>query len=399
MAADFRFDMPLSGFPAGRPKHEVLKEHFVRAMQVGDLTSGTALPTEQALAESAGVSRSTVRQAMSALERDGLVRRIQGKGTFVHEDASVRLRAGVDLFALVVPETRTGFYPSLLHGFEAATRERLHQAVVCSSGNQVDRQGSAVLQLIDKSVAGVAIVPTTQPPTPAYQIRQLQQHGIPVVLCHRSVSGVQAPVLVLPHEKIGYLAGRKIVEQGHRRIAFIASHDADSTHGYLAGLRSALEEHSIALAEDDVWWGSSPASPMVDESELVDHLRTLFSRPEVPTAIFTSFDSVAEVVYFKLTDVLGLRIPHDVSLVGVGGRWRESAMSRRLTSIVVDEAQTARRAVELLFEMKEGKRPITSCERFELSLDVSAGQTLAPPRGTARRIHPPIGDAVAAVAE
>lgn len=53
----------------------------------GDFGPETALPSEDALAEEYHVSRITVRQALAALEQDGLVLRRRGKGTFVSADA------------------------------------------------------------------------------------------------------------------------------------------------------------------------------------------------------------------------------------------------------------------------------------------------------------------------
>jgi len=50
----------------------------------GTLAVGTKLPTEPDLMARFGVSRFTVRQAIGSLERRGLVRAEQGRGTFVH---------------------------------------------------------------------------------------------------------------------------------------------------------------------------------------------------------------------------------------------------------------------------------------------------------------------------
>ncbi|MEV0726494.1 GntR family transcriptional regulator [Micromonospora purpureochromogenes] len=46
---------------------------------------GDAVPAESALAEEFGVARMTVRAALNALEADGLIERIQGRGTFVRQ--------------------------------------------------------------------------------------------------------------------------------------------------------------------------------------------------------------------------------------------------------------------------------------------------------------------------
>ncbi|MCO8269651.1 GntR family transcriptional regulator [Actinoplanes sp. TRM 88003] len=46
---------------------------------------GDVVPAESALAEEFGVARMTVRAALNALESDGLIERIQGRGTFVRQ--------------------------------------------------------------------------------------------------------------------------------------------------------------------------------------------------------------------------------------------------------------------------------------------------------------------------
>ena len=54
------------------------------------LDEGVALPGEQALAAEHGVSRVTVRRALAELEREGLVSRRQGAGTFVLGDCGAK---------------------------------------------------------------------------------------------------------------------------------------------------------------------------------------------------------------------------------------------------------------------------------------------------------------------
>lgn len=46
---------------------------------------GEKLPTERQMCEMFGVSRITIRQALSEMEKDGWVQRVQGRGTFVQE--------------------------------------------------------------------------------------------------------------------------------------------------------------------------------------------------------------------------------------------------------------------------------------------------------------------------
>ncbi len=60
---------------------------LVEAIQSGSLEPGSAVPAERVLAESLGVSRTSVREAIRVLEHAGILDVRTGIGTFVAEDA------------------------------------------------------------------------------------------------------------------------------------------------------------------------------------------------------------------------------------------------------------------------------------------------------------------------
>lgn len=65
------------------PLYVQLRERLRAQIEAGELKPGDRLPTEVELEERYEVSRSTIRQAVGDLQADGLVQRVQGKGTFV----------------------------------------------------------------------------------------------------------------------------------------------------------------------------------------------------------------------------------------------------------------------------------------------------------------------------
>jgi GntR family transcriptional regulator, arabinose operon transcriptional repressor len=357
------------------PKYERLKNHLITEMLAGRLKPGQALPSEQHFAKSLRISTMTVRQAMASLADEGLIRRVPRRGSFVEADARQKLRRGQDLFALVVPETRGGYYASLLHGFEDAAGGVHHQTITCNSDNNLEQQASIILQLLDKEIGGVAIVPTYVPPTPVFQIRQLQNRGIPVVLCQRRVEGIAAPLVAFPYREVGRLAGQTLAAHGHRRVAFFTRQPSKWAHVYEEGLQEGLGAGGCDVPAEMVVVGESI---VLHEEMVLAALQRVLANPDRPTAIFASIDLLAEMIYLLLLR-LGLRVPEDISLLGVGDTWREGAITRRLTSVAGDAIAMGHHAVSLLHEMRRGERAIDDDTEIVLELRLSEGTTLASP--------------------
>jgi DNA-binding FadR family transcriptional regulator len=64
-------------------KSRLVREHLARLIASGQYEAGTKLPTERALADELLVPRGAIRNALAALESEGLVMRRVGSGTFV----------------------------------------------------------------------------------------------------------------------------------------------------------------------------------------------------------------------------------------------------------------------------------------------------------------------------
>ena len=95
MATDPHLALPFTPAPIRRAAPEPLYAQVARdlagQLRAGTMAPGRRLPAEPVLARAYGVNRLTVREALTSLARQGLVRRVQGVGSFV-ADAPVRHR-------------------------------------------------------------------------------------------------------------------------------------------------------------------------------------------------------------------------------------------------------------------------------------------------------------------
>src|SRR3954470_723736 len=99
MSADRPLTLPFRPAPLRRASGEPLYAQVARDLAThvrrGSMPPGARLPPEPALARAYGVNRLTVREALTSLTRQGLVRRVQGVGSFV-ADTPVRHRISGD---------------------------------------------------------------------------------------------------------------------------------------------------------------------------------------------------------------------------------------------------------------------------------------------------------------
>ena len=381
-------------------KYAKLRDLISDQIATGTLNKGDFLPSEPVLAKRFEISRSTVRQAIAELETDGLVERIPGKGTLVLQNGVVAAppvvapaasgargiaaapAGALSVFTVVLPELKTGHYPALVQHFEQAASDLVRQTIFCTTGNDVRRQGDIILQLIDKRVAGVALTPPTVGAVPTHQIRQLQLNGIPVVLLHRGVEGITAPIIEMPYETIAERAAKVLLDKGHRRIAFIGSHASESTERYRKSFERAIQAQGGEVPPELVWIGSRTVTdlgyPNSERLKDVDEaFDTMFSLPsnQQPTAAFDPWDADAEAIYLTLLQ-RGKRVPDDFSIVSFGGASGSGTLSSRITSITLDEKHLALKAVDLLERMVKNDLRLNDDSRFLADLGYREGETV-----------------------
>jgi GntR family transcriptional regulator, transcriptional repressor for pyruvate dehydrogenase complex len=86
-----------NGVPASGSKGQMLVQTITQNIRAQRIKPGDKLPTEAAIMQTHGVSRSVVREALSRLQASGLVETHHGIGTFVispPDDAQFRLNPG-----------------------------------------------------------------------------------------------------------------------------------------------------------------------------------------------------------------------------------------------------------------------------------------------------------------
>ncbi|PTM40030.1 FCD domain-containing protein [Bosea sp. 124] len=120
-------DQAVKDWQAGRASsRDELLQRCLAALDSGDLRVGQRLPNERSLAETSGLSRSTVRAVLDTLERDGRIIRQVGRGTYVADGSDAVRPASAEL----APAELT---PAELMEFRLVTEPSLVELVVLTA--------------------------------------------------------------------------------------------------------------------------------------------------------------------------------------------------------------------------------------------------------------------------
>jgi DNA-binding LacI/PurR family transcriptional regulator len=146
---------------------------------------------------------------------------------------------------------------------------------------------------------------------------------------HRSVEGITN--IVLDHRRAVQLALHHLVESGHEEIAFmkgpILSSDAEDRWNTIC---DAAREFGITVRPElTLQLGADAASDPVSGYPFV---RELLGRDQRFTALFAYNDNSAIAAIRVLQDA-GLRVPHDVSVVGFDDIQAAAYMNPSLTTV------------------------------------------------------------------
>ena len=195
---------------------------------------------------------------------------------------------------------------------------------------------------------------------------------MPTVLLD-AVTDDSAVSSVVPDEvNAAETAVEALIRAGHTRIGMINNvDDIPATHGRLDGFRNALRRHGIE--RDPGHLVSGVAETAGGREAALD----LLSKPGRPTALFCFSDRVAMGAYQAAT-ALGLRIPEDVSIVGIDNlELIADALWPGLTTVALPHYEMGRWAVNRVLD--DIDHPGAPAEQAQLACPLIERGSVGPP--------------------
>lgn len=313
------------------------------------------------VAKAAGVSVTTVSHALSETHRSRVSPRTVALVKAAAEDlgyAPNRLASGLrnqrsQILGLVGDEiTTTPFAGAMIRGVQEAAYERGYVVMVVNSGSDSALEAREINMLQQHQLDGVLYSRMYH-----QSVRVPKElAGLPTVLLDAVTDDLSLSSVVPDEVGAAETAVEALIDAGHTRIGMITNcDDIPATRGRQEGFFNALRRHGLEHNPRHFAIGTPHQTRGGRDAAL-----ELLGQTDRPTALFCFNDRVAMGAYQAAT-ALGLRIPKDVSIVGVdnleiiaGSLWPG------LTTVALPHYEMGRWAVNRILDDIEspGKPPV-----------------------------------------
>jgi LacI family transcriptional regulator len=261
--------------------------------------------------------------------------------------AAVALRSGsFKAIGLLVADLENPFYTHFSLVFGNAIAERGYELLIESWQTDLVREKKLLDEVVHRNVDGVVAFMSDLDEHGEF-LKQQAKLGFPVVVVGMPGTGEQPVDVVSPDFTTGLRGAAKcLYDHGHRRFCFLAAR----SQGQRVGGRPAYFQEVIKEF-GDTELEIVACGPSVIEAR--GAAREVLAKKERPSAV-VALNDLAAIGVMRAAKDLGLRVPEDVSVVGIDGIPMGEQLLVSLSTVAQPHEEMVAKTVELLLARIEG---------------------------------------------
>lgn len=248
--------------------------------------------TVKDIARVAEVSPMTVSRVLSGGKnvrpalREHVERVIADLGYHRNENArSLRPGQRSGLVGVLITNIGNPYYAGVVQGIEQVVAATGRRILVATTNEDADLERQLLSDFLGRQVEGLVVVPVGQD---TGRFTTVRLNDAPLVLASRTVADVPADTVLIDDVHGAHDATALMLEDGHRRIAFLGNKVTVSTgQRRLRGFRSAFAARDAVPDEDLVILG------LQDTESAEIAMRELLETPDPPTAVFAANNRIS----------------------------------------------------------------------------------------------------------
>ena len=212
----------------GPRRQKVTLRHVADAAKVSKATASLALNNNPRISEA------TRKRVLAAVDSLGYV--------YNQRAASLRTQRSYTI-GLIIKDVSNPFNAELTSGAESQLADHDYSLVLATTDDVLDKQSRLVKTMLERDVDGLILAPVAD--TTIESMQRLMQH-CPLVLLIPYYPELAADCVGMEDESGTERAVARLIEQGHRRIAFVGGFAAQETRQRrLQSYRDTLQRNGI----------------------------------------------------------------------------------------------------------------------------------------------------------
>lgn len=229
-------------------KYERLKTLIIDSLRNGQFRPGDRLPSQNEMARMYGISSGTVREAVASLVQDGLLYRIQGKGTFVSDVKKEHKTIALIMPHLHIPgDTEYGIGYNIIAPIVSYIQDEAFRngmdVLLYFDDDRVEKERENIQRTMDRHVDGIVIFYIGEGENDEY-LRMVEESGIALVMIDRYIDSIEADHVGTDNFKGARMAVEAMQRKGFRDIYHVTNSSGctsatNRTAGYISAMKAA----------------------------------------------------------------------------------------------------------------------------------------------------------------
>ncbi len=276
--------------------------------------------------------------------------------------------------ALFVEDLLNPYFPEIIRGVQDGADDYGTILTLYNLTDHPQHPGQLLQKLSKQAVEGIIVTGST--PFPEL-LEWRERHRVPMVIINRQVTQAGVHCIKVDFENAMVRATQHLLSLNHTRIGHLASPVTGEIQlSRQRGIEAALRDAGLKLRPE---WCPT-VSPGAEVEGGYQAMRVLLDLPPAdrPTAVI-AFNDIIAVGALHAVRACGLRVPEDISIIGVDDISIAAHVNPPLTTVGQPKYRMGRLAVQTLRQMRDAKMPAgNSCTLLESPLIVRESSGPAP---------------------
>ncbi len=341
------------------------------------------------VAHVAGVSTATASRAFNRPDavRETLRQRVQAAAIalqYIPNEAARALASHRSrVIGAIVPTIDNAIFAQGVAAIQGRVEAAGYALLLAACDYDLGRELAQARTMVSRGIEALVLVGTRHHPA----LRELlREHRIAYV-CQGAYALAHEPACVgFDNRRAAYVATRYLLHLGHRRIGMLAGirKDNDRAEGRVAGVRDALAEVGLALADGSVEPDRPGTGGLIESPYTYEAARAVTRRllqgPHPPTALVCGNDVLA-LGALRECQARGVSVPGQISIIGFDDLAAARQATPALTTIRVPTTQMGEAAADFVIAALAGGNPPALEIPFKLVIRASTGPAPGKPGG------------------